>query len=186
MENFIGSGAVDGVLDITLMEITHHVYNSLIHTSGPHRLEAAGRMGIPQVVAPGALDLIVFGPESAIPAEYRTRAKIINNVNFVALRTSEEECTNMGKIVAEKLNKSRGSVTLFLPLKGLSRGSGIGNELEDSSADECLFVSLRTHIDPKVVNLIERDEHINDPQFAYAMVDALHEKLKHKLSSNHQ
>jgi len=184
MENFISSGAVDGVLDITLMELTHYVYNSLIHTSGPHRLEAAGKVGIPQVVSPGALDLIVFGPESSIPAEYRSRKKIINNVNFVALRTSQEECTNMGKIIAEKLNKSKGSVTLFLPLKGLSRASGVGNELEDSAADTCLFQSLRTHIDPKVVKLIEREEHINDPQFAYAMVDALHEKLKYKFTSN--
>jgi uncharacterized protein (UPF0261 family) len=89
----------------------------------------------------------------------------------------------VGKLIATKLNNSRESVTLIVPRRGLSLLSGAGGVLEDTAADECLFKSLRAHIDSKVVCLIERDENINEPGFAQALVDALHEKLKDKLFS---
>ena len=149
MEKLISSGAVDGVVDVTLTEIMHHLVPSSIMSAGPHRLEAAGHLGIPQVVAVGSLDIVTFGPYSAIPSEYRSRAKYENNANFISLRTSQEECTNVGKIIASKLNRSHGSVTLFVPLKGISLMSVAGKVLADPAADACLFESLRSHVDPK-------------------------------------
>lgn len=177
MEELITSGTIDGVLDMTVVEVRNSMILGSLAAGSPHRLEAAGRLGVPQVVSLGGLDLVNFGPWSAIPVEYHTRANYENNANCICLRTSQDECTRVGKLIATKLNNSRGSTTLFIPHGGLSVLSGTGGMLEDTTADECLFKSLRAHIDSKVVNLIERDENINDPRFAQAMVDAFHETL---------
>jgi len=179
MEHLIESGAVDGVLDVTLTEVMHAMVPGGLLSSGPQRLETAGRLGVPQVVSVGALDGFTFEDRAAIPNEYRTRKMFVNNAKFTRVRSSSEECSRVGEIVAKKLNASRGPVTLIIPRKGLSHISKPGSPLEDPVADEALFESIRTHIDPKKVCLIERDEHINEPEFAAALVDALHAQLKH-------
>ena len=47
-------------------------------------------------------------------------------------------------------------------------------------ADERLVEALRHHIDAKRVEMIERQESINDPSFAQAMVQALHNQIQYK------
>jgi uncharacterized protein (UPF0261 family) len=183
MENLIASGTVDGVLDITLVEVMHSMIHSKIIDAGPNRLETAGRLGVPQVVSLGALDKLSFGPWSMFPIEYHTRAMAKHNDYFSIVRSSQEECTRVGEIIATKLNRSRGPVTLVIPHGGFSSYSCAGGVLSDAAADSCLFESLRAHIDPKVVHIIDRDEHINDPKFGEAVADALHEQIKHKLST---
>ncbi len=60
-------GAVDrrrrisGVLDMTTTELADELVGGVM-SAGPHRLEAAGRKGIPQLVCPGAIDMVNFGP----------------------------------------------------------------------------------------------------------------------------
>ena len=183
MEKLIASGVVHGVLDVTLAEVMHNMIPGSLIATGPYRLEAAGRLGIPQVVSLGGLDMLTFGPWSAVPTEYRTRAKYENNANAICLRTSQDECARVGELIANKLNRSQGPVTLFIPRRGFSLLSISGNVLDDTTADECLFKALRAHIDSKVVSLVERDQNINDSGFGQALADALHEQLKHKLSA---
>jgi uncharacterized protein (UPF0261 family) len=183
MEHLIESGSVDGVLDATIFDIMSSVVPDNIWDSGPDRLEVAGRIGIPQVVSLGALDILTFGPWSKFPPEYRNRVKYENNVNFATVRTSQDECTRLGEVIATKLNRSRVPVTLLIPRGGLSCLSAPGGPLADTAADECLFQALRSHIDPNVVQLIERDENINDLKFAHALADAVHAQLKHKFTT---
>lgn len=181
MDHLVEAGLFDGVLDVTIFDIMNTVVPDNSLQSTPDRLEASGRKGIPQVVSLGALDILTFGPWSKFPLEYRNRAKFENNANFVTVRTSEDECTRLGEVIAKKLNGSRAPVTLFIPRGGLSALSNPGGPLYDVKADECLFEALRKNIDPKVVQLVERDENINDPKFAQALADGVHAQLKHKL-----
>ena len=181
MENFIASGAADGVLDITLIEVLHSIIPGTTIDGGPNRLETAGRLGVPQVVSLGALDIVTFGPWSNFPVEYRTRAVEKHNIYIAAVRSSHEECERVGEVIATKLNPSRGPVTLFMPHGGFSSMSCSGGALSDVAADNCLFKSLRAHINPNVVQLVDRDEYLNDPKFGEALANALHEQLKHKL-----
>lgn len=182
MENLIASGAVAGVLDVTLMDVLHSIIPGSGTDGGPNRLETAGRLGVPQLVSLGSLDIVTFGPWSRFPAEYKMRASIKHNPLTAVVRSSHEECTRVGELIATKLNGSRGPVTLFMPHGGFSAMSCVGGELSDPAADECLFQSLRTHIDSKIVQLVDRDENINDSQFGKDLADALHEHLKHKLT----
>ena len=182
MERLIELGKVDAVLDVNLSEIINTMIPNSIVKSSLHRLETAGRLGIPQVVSLGALDALTIGSGSPIPDEYCARKMIVVNAKFTLVRISSDECLRVGELIAKKLIASRGPVTLIIPRKGLSLLSQPGGLFEDSVANECLFEAIRSRIDPKVVCLIERDEHINEPQFAAALVDALLAQLNNKLT----
>lgn len=184
MDHLVKAGLFDGVLDATIFDIMNAVVPENLWDSTPDRLVAAGLKGIPQVVSLGGLDILTFGPWAKCPPQYRNRAKYENNANFATVRTSQEECTRLGEVIAERLNSSKAPVTLLVPHGGLSAVSGPGGPLQDAKADECLFKALRDNINPKVVQLIERDESINDPKFAQALADAVHAQLKQKLPTN--
>ena len=72
MEELIGSGLVAGVLDLTTTELADELVGGVL-SAGPHRIEAAGRRGLPQVVSLGALDMVNFGPRETVPSRFADR-----------------------------------------------------------------------------------------------------------------
>lgn len=176
MESLIESGLVAGVLDITTTEWADELVGGFL-TAGPTRLEAAAKTGVPAVVAPGCLDMVnFFGPES-VPAKFQGRTFYPHNPQVTLMRTTPEECTRLGRIIAEKLNESKGPVTVLLPRKGISVISAAGGKFHDSAADKALFDSLKSNL-RKGIDVIELDCNINDPPFAEASANALLKQLQ--------
>jgi uncharacterized protein (UPF0261 family) len=120
MEDMIREGAFQGVLDLNLHEIGDRLAGGLHGAIREDRLEAAGALGIPQVVVPGSINYVVLGPLDSLSAEWRSRKLIIHNPNLTLVRLSPDELRSVGKIVAEKLNRAKGSTHLFIPLRGFS------------------------------------------------------------------
>jgi uncharacterized protein (UPF0261 family) len=73
----------------------------------------------------------------------------------------------MGRVLAEKVNRYAGPVSVLLPLRAISVIGGRGQVFHDAEADECLFQSIRKYLDPRIPR-IELDHAINDPEFAQA------------------
>ena len=67
-------------------------------------MEAAGKAGVPAVVAPGCLDMANFGERETVPAGFEGRNLYIHNPQVTLMRTNAEECAQLGKILAEKVN----------------------------------------------------------------------------------
>src|SRR6266508_5038240 len=183
MEALARGGFLAGVLDITTTELADELVGGVL-SAGPDRLEAAGELGIPQVVSLGALDMVNFGPFETVPAEFRDRLLYRHNPTVTLMRTTREECAMLGRVIAEKLNQARGPLTVFVPLKGVSLIATEGQVFYDPAADEALFGALRQHLDPEV-DLRELDLDINDPAFAQAMADRL-DALYKAWSSEHR
>jgi uncharacterized protein (UPF0261 family) len=174
MEDLMQTGLVDGVLDITTTELADELAGG-IWPAGPERLEVAGRLGIPQVVSLGGLDMITIGRPDPLPERFRGRRIYRHDEQLAAARPTPEECTALAKAIARKLNAATGPVALFVPLRGLSVMSTPGAELYDAEADAALVEGIRDHIDPSRVEVHEVDSGINDPLVALAMADRLHE-----------
>jgi uncharacterized protein (UPF0261 family) len=177
MEQLMTTGLVDGVLDVTTTELADELGGG-IWPSGPERLETAGRLGIPQVVSLGALDVIVIsstGLPDPLPDRFGGRPIYLHNEVVAATRATPEECRELGAVIARKLNAAIGPVVLFVPLRGLSLLSTEGQVLRDPEGDEALFSALRELVDRSKVEVREVDADINDPQFALAMAERLHE-----------
>jgi uncharacterized protein (UPF0261 family) len=176
MEALIESGAVTGVLDVTTTEWADELVGGAL-TAGPARLEAAARNGVPAIVSPGCLDMVNFGAPDTVPAQFAGRALYRHNPHVTLMRTTPEECAELGRIVAEKINLSTAPVTMLIPLRGISVISEAGQPFHDPAADRALFDALRRHLRPDIP-VIERDAAINDPQFADACVTALLENMR--------
>jgi uncharacterized protein (UPF0261 family) len=173
MEALVRDGFITASLDITTTELADDLVGGVL-SAGPDRLEAAGELGIPQVVSLGALDMVNFGPLETVPPEFRDRLLYKHNPTVTLMRTTPEECAELGRRIAVKLNAARGPLTLFVPLAGVSLIDKEGEVFWDPDADSALFEALRATLEPSVeVRELETD--VNDPDFAGAMADRLHE-----------
>jgi uncharacterized protein (UPF0261 family) len=175
MESLIESGFISGVADITTTEWCDELVGGVL-TAGPHRLEAAAKAGLPQVVSVGALDMVNFWAMDTVPAQFKNRTLYKHNPNVTLMRTTPPECGELGRIIADKLNQATGPTTLFIPLKGVSAIDKVGQPFYLPEADKALFEALRQNIRPPV-ELVELDLHINDPEFAVAMAERLLQML---------
>ncbi len=175
MEGLIEDGFISGVLDITTTEWCDELVGGVL-SAGPHRLEAAGKKGIPQVVSVGALDMVNFGPPETVPGKFAGRSFYQHNPTVTLMRTTPAECAELGRIIAEKLNAGTGPTVLVLPLKGVSMIDAEGKAFYDPEADAALFNALRQNLRPEI-QLVELDNHINDREFALAMARTLEELL---------
>lgn len=171
MEGLIDDGWFAGVLDVTTTEWADEVVGGVL-TAGPDRLSAAARKGIPQVVSVGALDMVNFGAPETMPARFRDRRLYRHNPSVTLMRTTADECRDIGRRIATQLNRATGPVVVLLPARGVSMIDRDGQPFHDPEADAALFDALRDGL-RKDIPLREVDAHINDPEFAQALADEL-------------
>ncbi len=171
MEGLMESGFLAGVLDVTTTELCDDLVGGVL-SAGPDRLEAAGRLGLPQVVSLGALDMVNFGARDTVPPQFESRNLYVHNPSVTLMRTTPEECAELGRRIARKLSAATGPTALFIPLRGVSMIDAEGQPFHDPDADAALFEALREGLDDRV-ELIEMECNVNDPEFADAMVGRL-------------
>jgi uncharacterized protein (UPF0261 family) len=143
LESAIASGSAVGVLDLSVMEIAEDALGCGTGASKT-RLEAAGRAGLPSVVAPGGIDSVSL--KVPVPPKFRGRVLLESGPGQMLIRSTVAECREIGRILALKLNRHLGPVTVCLPLRGLSRLSSPGQPFHDPDADKALFESLESHL----------------------------------------
>jgi uncharacterized protein (UPF0261 family) len=173
LEGLAADGWLAGVLDATTTELADELVGG-VFSAGSGRLTGAARAGIPQVVSVGALDMVNFGPKDTVPAEFAGRNLYVHNPSVTLMRTTPEECAELGTRLATRLSASTAPAALFLPLKGISAIAVEGGPFHDPDADKALFDAIRSTLDRDRVELVELDLDVNDPAFAAAMVDKLH------------
>lgn len=176
MESLIEGGFIKGVLDITTTEWCDELYGGVLN-AGPHRLEAAGKKGVPQVVSVGAMDMVNFGPMDTVPERCLGRNLYKHNPTVTLMRTTVEENVGLGKVLAEKLNMASGKTALMLPLKGVSGIDAEGQPFYGPEEDKALFDTVKANLKDSV-ELIELDYNINDDEFALAAAKKLIQLLQ--------
>jgi len=176
MEALIGDGLVGGVLDVTTTEWADELAGGIL-SAGPTRLDAAGQAGVPQVVAPGCLDMVNFGPRATVPQRYHDRQFYEWNPTVTLMRTTAEENAQLGHIFAEKLNAARGPAHVLIPLRGFSMLDSPGERFWDPAADAAFVRELHSHLRADIL-VEELDLNINDPQFADRAAALLLEMLR--------
>ena len=168
MEEMILDGRFDGVVDLT----THELIDELAggqHAAGPSRLEAASRMGIPQVVVPGSTDYIVTGRFSELKATWKQRATMMHNPEMTFVMPSEREMAKLGELMARKLNQAQGNVVVMVPLKGFCYPNFEGRPLYNPGGVKAFVEALESRIKPSIpLRLLPM--HVNDEAFSTAIV----------------
>ena len=169
MESLIESGALGGVIDYTLSELANSLLDG-IHATGPDRLRVAGRHGVPQIVVPGCVDFFNQGPRELLPERYRARKTYFHNPVATLVRLSRDEETELGRMVAQRLNDARGPVRVVVPTGGFSLADAEGGELWDPEADRAFVDALREALRPDIP-FEQVDAHVDDADFAELVAD---------------
>lgn len=175
MESLINEGYFAGILDVTTTELADELVGGEL-SAGPERMNAASAQNIPQVIAPGCVDMVNFWAPDTIPAKFKDRKFYHWNPNVTLMRTTPEENAQLGRILAEKANQSTAPVAFFLPQKGVSVLDSPGGEFWWPEADEALFRAIIENVNEHVA-VTELDANINDPAFATAVTNQLLEFL---------
>lgn len=169
LERLLAEGALRGALDVTTTELADELVGGIL-SAGPGRLRDGASSGGPRVVVPGALDMVNFGPAGTVPERFSERLLYRHNAAVTLMRTTPEECAELGRRLAERLNEATGPRAVALPLRAVSALSAPGQPFHDPAADESLFAAIREDLDEEV-ELVEADSEINDPRFAELLVD---------------
>jgi uncharacterized protein (UPF0261 family) len=169
LEECVQEGLIDGVLDISIHEVLDFLFDGN-YNAGPDRLEAAGRMGIPQVVAPGNLDFIACGDPAKLPDRYKSRKIHVHNPAICCVRANAEELRATGHVVAEKLNQAQGPVAVVIPRLGFSSFDEEGGVFWEPETDRSFARALKASLKPEI-EVIEVEAHINDLLFAETVVE---------------
>jgi uncharacterized protein (UPF0261 family) len=176
LDRMARDGAIDVILDLTTFETVPMLLYSeeLLARLSPSgrvdrsRLSSAMERAIPQIIAPGGLDMHIHpgatGIES-LPPEHRGRAWSMHGPNVVLVRTSERELEQVGASIAERANRAAGPVAIIIPLGGFSEASREGAPLHDPQADQGFIRALRAGLDRRV-KVVEVDCNINEDAFA--------------------
>ena len=175
MESLISEGLIAGVLDVTTTEWADELCGGVL-SAGSTRLEAAGKFGVPAIVTPGCLDMVNFGARETVPSQFEGRNFYVHNPQVTLMRTTPEECAQLGRILAEKVNAYKCPVTVLLPTKAISIISASGQPFYDPDADQALFNAIKVNLSPSI-EMIEVDTEINAPEFSEACAQALLKNL---------
>jgi uncharacterized protein (UPF0261 family) len=160
-----------GAIDVTTTEVADEIVGGVFNC-GPHRFEAMLRRQTPLVVSLGALDMVNFAAVDSVPEKFRGRNLYVHNSQVTLMRTTPDENRRCARFITERLNRSTAPLTLLIPEGGVSSIDSPGKPFWDPEADRALFDEIERSLTVTVDRrLIRRPEHINDPQFAAALVD---------------
>jgi uncharacterized protein (UPF0261 family) len=175
MEKLADSGMLEGVIDVTTTEVCDLLFGGVLPAT-EDRFGAVIRTGLPYVLSVGALDMVNFWAIDTVPAKYAGRNLYRHNPNVTLMRTTPEECDAIGRWIGARLNRCEGPIRLLIPEKGVSALDREGDAFFDPAADAVLFAALESTVAPTSSRRIVRlPYHINDPEFADALVAAYRE-----------
>jgi uncharacterized protein (UPF0261 family) len=178
MEEMISRNFFDAVVDLAPGGVGEEVLGGM-RAAGPDRLTAASRLGIPQVIAPGGVNLM-SPRKSRYKPEYYQRKKYEMDELRTFLRLSVEEMKLVAEIFAKKLNVPKGPTIFLFPTRGWSAIDQPSSDMFDDKEDEVFLRVFRANASPQVETR-EVDANLEDEAFADAVIDACMEIFPHPL-----
>ncbi|MBY5933982.1 Tm-1-like ATP-binding domain-containing protein [Tateyamaria omphalii] len=165
-ESIAREGGFVCVMDFALSELGNLLAGSVVN-AGTDRMLNAGRAGIPQIVAPGCLDLIDFAGWQDIPDRFQDRPFHVHNRLVKCSGYNGDERRETAREMANRLKQSDAPVHVLLPNQGIEEWDRPGGAAHDPEAFADFCDEMRTQMtDP--LQFTELDCHINDQVFADA------------------
>ncbi|MEY0434041.1 Tm-1-like ATP-binding domain-containing protein [Providencia huaxiensis] len=179
MEKLIDSQLLHSVLDITTTEVCDYLFGGVL-ACDEDRFGAIERTQTPCVMSCGALDMVNFGRPSSVPEHYQNRLFYHHNAQVTLMRTTKEENQQMGRWIAEKLNRCHGEVRFIIPTAGFSALDVDGAPFWDPIADQAFIDALTENlIITEKRQLILSPYHINSSEFCDQVIQ-LHQEISNK------
>ena len=164
IEKFARQWLIDAVADVTLAELGNEVLGGDF-PAGPDRMSSVSAVGIPQVIAPGAIDMIAFGPGRRVPERFKGHVIHAHNDLVTLVRTTPDECHRIGLRLAERLGEPEAETVVCIPLGGTSMMDKAGEVFHDPEAVQA-FQDGFSGAAASSITIETTPKNINDPEFA--------------------
>jgi uncharacterized protein (UPF0261 family) len=171
MEQMMREGIIGAVLDYSTIEVSNEMYHALL-AGGADRLTTAGKLGIPQVLAPGAIEVLVYNEPHTVPAPFNTRTLIRHSPQITDVRLNKEEMADVGREVVKRLGHTKTDAVFMIPTAGYDSYAVAGEGFYDPEADAAFAMELKQGL-PSNIKIVERATHIDDPAFATEAAETL-------------
>ncbi|MDO9534655.1 MAG: Tm-1-like ATP-binding domain-containing protein [Bacillota bacterium] len=177
-EKLVRDGYLKGLLDLAIYELVNFVCGGAI-SGGEEKIKAACEKGIPQVIAPGALDFFTWtGTIDSLPLKFQKRNIHMHNPLVLLVQTSSKEKQEIARLIVERVNKTKGPTVLLVPLKGFSSLDTLGKPFYDPEAGKKFAGVMHKGITNNLVEIVELNLHINDPLFGERAAQLLLDKMQ--------
>jgi uncharacterized protein (UPF0261 family) len=178
MEEMIESEGVSILVDLSLHEIADHRFGG-DYDAGPDRGNTALQLGLPTILVPGNIDFLVSGPLKTARRRFPNRPYHVHNAAITVVRSTHEEIEILSQTIANWCNAATGPVKILIPMGGFSAFDSKEGPLYDPDAPHLFAETLREHLnDHRTMSLLPC--HINDPEFAEAILEDIYQLLKKK------
>jgi uncharacterized protein (UPF0261 family) len=171
MEQLMKEGIIGAVLDYATIEVSNEMHHALL-AGGAERLTTAGKLDLPQVLCPGAIEVLVFNEPDTVPARYHGRRLVRHTPKITDLRLNKAEMAEVGEEVARRLQHTKSEAIFLIPTAGYDTYATKGEPFYDPEADAEFVSTLKAQL-PQNIRIIERDAHIEDPSFAEESAELL-------------
>jgi uncharacterized protein (UPF0261 family) len=176
MEQLMKEGVIGAVLDYSTIEVSNEMFDALL-AGGEERLTVAGELGLPQVLAPGAIEVLVFNEPETVPPPFNTRTLIRHSPQITDVRLDAAEMARVGEELAARLQHTTDEAVFIIPTAGYDSYAVEGEGFHDPVADQAFVDALKAGL-PENIRVIERDTHIDDPAFATEAAELLIELIE--------
>jgi uncharacterized protein (UPF0261 family) len=169
MDETVREQNVSLVIDLSLIEVGDYLAQGL-YDGGPDRCKAALEKGVPTIFAPGNIDFLVDGPVEGAKLRFPGRRYHIHNASVTAVRADADDFKRVAEHMAGLIKEAKGPVAFFVPLLGFSSHDSPQGHLYDPSLPP-VFAEHLQKVMPEGVPVVVLPYHINDPQFADAIIE---------------
>lgn len=159
------------VMDFSLQELVNMLHGSLV-SAGADRLTGAGRSGTPQIVAPGAMDILDLAGWQEIPARFSDRPFHEHNRLIKSVAFNAEERRALAHEMADRLAAASGPTHFLLPLGGIEEWDRPGEPAHNPEGLAAFTEAAEQALDGRV-SYQSLDCHINDEAFCMAALAQL-------------
>jgi uncharacterized protein (UPF0261 family) len=178
MEEMMRQGLIAAVLDFSTIEVSNEMHHALL-AGGPNRLTVAGKLGLPQVLCPGAIEVLVFNEPETVPLKFSGRRMVRHSPKITDVRLTREEMADVGREVAKRMQATSEPAVFLIPNGGYDSYATVGEPFYDPEADGAFVAELRKSV-PHNIRIVERDLDINDPAFATEAAETLIRLMQQK------
>jgi uncharacterized protein (UPF0261 family) len=163
MESIAAKKGFAAILDLSLQEVANQLTGSVVN-SGADRLENGGKAGIPQIVAPGAIDMVDFPAWLPTPSELIDRPYHAHNRLLASATSRPDDRRRIARAIAAKLASAQAPVAFVLPAGGIQQWDREGEALHDPEGLSAFVAEMRAATKAPV-ELHEIADHINSTAF---------------------
>jgi len=178
MEQMMRDGIIGAVLDYSTIEVSNYMFDALLN-GGAERLTCAGSLGLPQVFAPGAIEVLVYNEPETVPPPYNTRRLVRHSPKITDVRLNAAEMAMVGREVARRLRCTKDRAFFMIPGGGFDSYDRKDGEFWDPESNHAFVEALKKEL-PKNIEVVELEYNIEDPEFAEESARRLIELIREK------